>query len=113
MEILLEYRTITNEESVENQMSCIVNLFDFYSAIRREELYLKYLKKLCSLHEASTNWSEAACTLLQFADQLSWTDRPLRGALWDRHRSCKTHRYNISNKYDFQPRSLFSFLPGL
>ncbi len=92
MEILLEYRTIASEEGVENQMSCIVNLFDFYAGIRREELYLKYLKKLCWLHEVSGNWSEAACTLLQFADQLTWTDRPLRGALWDRHRMCKTHR---------------------
>ncbi len=34
MEILLEYRAIITEESKENQMSCIVNLFDFYQHIK-------------------------------------------------------------------------------
>ncbi len=116
MEFLLEYRTIASEEGVENQvlllvtssttvismrrdnftvltlqMSCIVNLFDFYQSIRYEELYLKYLKKLCSLHEMCGNWSEAACTLLQYAELLLWTERPLRNT-WERHRGCRTHR---------------------
>jgi dedicator of cytokinesis protein 1 len=46
-------------------MSCCVHLLDFYHNIGREELYVKYLKKLSSLHEQSHNWAEAGFTIMQ------------------------------------------------
>jgi tetratricopeptide (TPR) repeat protein len=91
-ELLLEYRTITQqEESKENQMSCIVNVLDFYKGIDRDELYVKYLKKLCSLHEQCQNWAEAAFTLLQYSDSLEWSERPVKH-IWKKHASCRTQR---------------------
>jgi len=47
------------------QMSCCVHLLDFYHEIKREELYVKYLKKLSVLHEQSHNWAEAGFTIMQ------------------------------------------------
>ena len=46
-------------------MSCCVHLLDFYHEIGREELYVKYLKKLSVLHEQSHNWAEAGFTIMQ------------------------------------------------
>ena len=46
-------------------MSCCVHLLDFYHEIGREELYVKYLKKLSTLHEQCHNWAEAGFTIMQ------------------------------------------------
>ena len=46
-------------------MSCCVHLLDFYHEIGREELYVKYLKKLIALHEQCHNWAEAGFTVMQ------------------------------------------------
>jgi len=94
MDHLLAYRAAVDErDNVEGQMSCAHNLFQFYQDIGADELYLKYLKKLCALHEQCGNFAESACTLLQYAEQLTWTDRPLRASgVWERHSGCKTHR---------------------
>ena len=59
MELLLEYRSIRQEESRDNQMSCIVNLLDFYSEHGREEMFARHLKKLYDLHIECENWAEA------------------------------------------------------
>ena len=93
MESLLEYRTISMEttEIYENQMSCILKLAEFYNQIKYEQLYSKYLKKLCNLHEMSNNWAEAAFTLLQYTKNLKWTDKSLK-TLWEKHKNCRTHR---------------------
>lgn len=72
-------------------MSCIVNLLDFYLTINCEELYIKYVKKLASLHEQCSNWAEAASTLLLYSDSLQWSERPLK-FIWKKHTYCKTHR---------------------
>ena len=98
IECLLEYRTIANaagDDGVENQMSCIVNLLSFYQGISCEELYVKYLKKLCALHEGCGNYSEAAFVLLQYSELLTFSDRGLKSGTnlsWERHRGCRTHR---------------------
>jgi dedicator of cytokinesis protein 1 len=92
MELLLEYRTTNiSNDSKENQMSCIVNLLDFYERIGREDLYIKYLKELTSLHEKCQNHAEAGYTILQYARLLEWTDQPL-AYCWDKYRRCTTHR---------------------
>ena len=63
MELLLEYRSIRQEESRDNQMSCIVNLLEFYNEHRREEMFIRHLKKLYDLHMECENWAEAGFTL--------------------------------------------------
>ena len=67
IELLLEYRaTKISNDSRENQMSCIVNLLTFYSdEYKREDLYVKYLKELATLHEKCHNQAEAGFTILR------------------------------------------------
>lgn len=92
MEILLEYRITLNDESKELQMYCVANLIHFYKKIDNQELYIKYLKKLSFLHESCQNWAEAGCTLLQLANLLEWSDRPLSREWQDSNRSALTQR---------------------
>ena len=67
IELLLEYRaTKISNDSRENQMSCIVNLLTFYSdEYKRDDLYVKYLKELATLHEKCHNQAEAGFTILR------------------------------------------------
>ena len=77
MERLLEYRSIITDENRENRMSCTVNLLNFYNGIGRQEMYIRYLNKLCDLHLECDNFTEAAYTLQLHAELLSWSDEPL------------------------------------
>ncbi|TRY70430.1 hypothetical protein TCAL_09293 [Tigriopus californicus] len=92
IEILLEYRTTLNDESKEFQMYCVANLIQFYKNINYQELYIKYLKKLAHLHETCQNWAEAGCTLLQLANLLEWSDRPLSREWQHQNQSIRTQR---------------------
>ncbi|XP_023601649.1 LOW QUALITY PROTEIN: dedicator of cytokinesis protein 1 [Myotis lucifugus] len=74
MERLLDYRTIMHDESKENRMSCTVNVLNFYKEIEREEMYIRYLYKLCDLHKECDNYTEAAYTLLLHAKLLKWSE---------------------------------------
>ncbi|XP_038599409.1 dedicator of cytokinesis protein 1 isoform X1 [Tachyglossus aculeatus] len=74
MERLLDYRTIMHDENKENQMSCTVNVLNFYKEIEREEMYIRYLYKLCDLHRECDNYTEAAYTLLLHAKLLKWSE---------------------------------------
>ncbi|MEE6479051.1 hypothetical protein FKM82_012113 [Ascaphus truei] len=76
LENLLDYRTIANDESEENRMSCTVNLLNFYKEKKREDIYIRYLYKLRDLHLNSENYTEAAYTLLLHAELLQWSDKP-------------------------------------
>ena len=40
---------------------------NFYREINRTEMYVRYLHKLCDLHQECDNYTEAAFTLLQHA----------------------------------------------
>ena len=82
MELLLEYRSIRQEESRDNQMSCIVNLLEFYNEHKREEMYIRHLKKLYDLHMECENWAEAGFTLEKQAKMLRWTEENLNPRLW-------------------------------
>uniref|UniRef100_A0A8C5IA94 Dedicator of cytokinesis 1 n=1 Tax=Gouania willdenowi TaxID=441366 RepID=A0A8C5IA94_GOUWI len=76
LERLLDYRTIMHDENKENRMSCTVNVLNFYKEIDREEMYIRYLYKLCDLHKECDNYTEAAYTLLLHAKLLKWSDEP-------------------------------------
>ncbi|XP_075063292.1 dedicator of cytokinesis protein 5 [Mixophyes fleayi] len=76
LENLLDYRTIANDESEENRMSCTVNLLNFYKEKKREDIYIRYVYKLRDLHVSKENYTEAAYTLLLHAELLQWSDKP-------------------------------------
>uniref|UniRef100_A0A673J0X5 Dedicator of cytokinesis protein 1-like n=1 Tax=Sinocyclocheilus rhinocerous TaxID=307959 RepID=A0A673J0X5_9TELE len=73
LERLLDYRTIMHDENKENRMSCTVNVLNFYKEIEREEMYIRYLYKLCDLHKECDNYTEAGYTLLLHAKLLKVT----------------------------------------
>ncbi|XP_068610915.1 dedicator of cytokinesis protein 1 [Brachionichthys hirsutus] len=85
LERLLDYRTITHDENKENRMSCTVNVLNFYKEIKREEMYIRYLYKLCDLHKECDNYTEAAYTLLLHAKLLKWSDEPCAAHLTQRY----------------------------
>ncbi|KAF3838425.1 hypothetical protein F7725_010193, partial [Dissostichus mawsoni] len=68
---LLDYRTVMNDDSRNNRMSCTVNLLNFYKDINREGMYLY---KLRDLHLEGENYTEAAYTLLLHSRLLKWLD---------------------------------------
>ncbi|KAM3924321.1 dedicator of cytokinesis protein 5 [Leptodactylus fuscus] len=76
LENLLDYRTIANDESEENRMSCTVNLLNFYKEKKREDIYIRYVYKLRDLHLSKENYTEAAYTLLLHAELLQWSEKP-------------------------------------
>ncbi|XP_072940797.1 dedicator of cytokinesis protein 3 [Epargyreus clarus] len=74
LERLLDYRAVMQgAEHRDKRMSATVNLLNFYkNEIDRKEMYLRYVYKLHDLHIASDNFVEAGCTLLLYAETLSW-----------------------------------------
>uniref|UniRef100_A0A6Q2YGF5 Dedicator of cytokinesis 3 n=1 Tax=Esox lucius TaxID=8010 RepID=A0A6Q2YGF5_ESOLU len=52
---------------------------NFYkSEINKEDMYIRYIHKLCDLHLQAEDYTEAAFTLLLYWELLHWEDRPLR-----------------------------------
>lgn len=80
MERLLDYRDCMKGDETENKkVGCTVNLMNFYkSEINKEEMYIRYIHKLCDMHLQAENYTEAAFTLLLYWELLQWEDRPLR-----------------------------------
>ncbi|KAJ8260316.1 hypothetical protein GJAV_G00179570 [Gymnothorax javanicus] len=80
MERLLDYRDCMKGEETENKkIGCTVNLLNFYkSEINKEEMYIRYIHKLCDMHLQAENYTEAAFTLLLYWELLHWDERPLR-----------------------------------
>eukprot|EP00057_Strongylocentrotus_purpuratus_P006618 XP_011661092.1 PREDICTED: dedicator of cytokinesis protein 1 isoform X2 [Strongylocentrotus purpuratus] len=74
---LLDYRAIIHTDNKENRMSCIVNLLNFYKDMDRQDMYTRYLYKLCDLHLECDNYTEAGFTLQLQADRIKWSDSPL------------------------------------
>ncbi|XP_050668990.1 dedicator of cytokinesis protein 3-like [Leptidea sinapis] len=74
LERLLDYRAVMQgAEHRDKRMSATVNLLNFYkNEIDRKEMYLRYVYKLHDLHISSDNFVEAGCTLLLYAETLSW-----------------------------------------
>uniref|UniRef100_A0AAY4C004 Dedicator of cytokinesis 3 n=1 Tax=Denticeps clupeoides TaxID=299321 RepID=A0AAY4C004_9TELE len=95
MERLLDYRYLTASQilichfakSQKNFFICICQLTGFFlahlqnfykSEINKEEMYIRYIHKLCDMHLQAENYTEAAFTLLLYWELLQWDDRPLR-----------------------------------
>ncbi|CAH1782976.1 unnamed protein product [Owenia fusiformis] len=105
---LLEYRDVIDDENKENRMMCTVNLLNFYHDINRQEMYIRYLHKLCDLHLECDNYTEAANTLMLYAKLLKWSNETLPTMfVSDRHPNCRSHRslkevlyYDIIGYYD-------------
>lgn len=108
MDRLLQYRSIANDESKENRMSCTVNLLEFYNEINRKEMYIRYLHKLCDLHLECENFIEAGFALKQHARLLNWSDDVLPNLLRSsKYPHCDTHKdlkeqlyYDIVENFD-------------
>nr|XP_033781897.1 dedicator of cytokinesis protein 3 isoform X1 [Geotrypetes seraphini] len=135
MERLLDYRDCMKEDETENKkIGCTVNLMNFYkSEINKEEMYIRYIHKLCDMHMQAENYTEAAFTLLLYWELLQWEDRPLRDFLhypaqteWQRKETlcrkiihyfnkgkcwefgiplCRDLAYQYENLYDYQSLS--------
>ncbi|XP_029991161.1 dedicator of cytokinesis protein 3 isoform X9 [Sphaeramia orbicularis] len=80
MERLLDYRDCMKGDETENKkIGCTVNLLNFYkSEINKEEMYIRYIHKLCDMHLQAENFTEAAFTLLLYWELLHWDERPLK-----------------------------------
>uniref|UniRef100_A0A669DFZ3 Dedicator of cytokinesis 3 n=1 Tax=Oreochromis niloticus TaxID=8128 RepID=A0A669DFZ3_ORENI len=80
MERLLDYRDCMKGDETENKkIGCTVNLLNFYkSEINKEEMYIRYIHKLCDMHLQAENYTEAAFTLLLYWELLQWDERPLK-----------------------------------
>ncbi|XP_040558501.1 dedicator of cytokinesis protein 1 isoform X4 [Gallus gallus] len=57
---------------------------NFYKEIEREEMYIRYLYKLCDLHKECDNYTEAAYTLLLHAKLLKWSEEACAAHLTQR-----------------------------
>ncbi|XP_063105006.1 dedicator of cytokinesis protein 3 isoform X11 [Cavia porcellus] len=113
MERLLDYRDCMKGEETENKkIGCTVNLMNFYkSEINKEEMYIRYIHKLCDMHLQTENYTEAAFTLLLYCELLQWEDRPLREFLhypsqteWQRKEGlCRKiiHYFNKGKSWEF------------
>ncbi|KAJ7316704.1 hypothetical protein JRQ81_002866 [Phrynocephalus forsythii] len=113
MERLLDYRDCMKGEETENKkIGCTVNLMNFYkSEINKEEMYIRYIHKLCDMHLQAENYTEAAFTLLLYCELLQWEERPLREFLhypsqteWQRKENlCRKiiHYFNKGKSWEF------------
>lgn len=83
MRLLIAYRqSMSSSEGRGKQMSCLVDLLNFYKEQDRVDLHLKYLFRLSDMHLEVENHVEAALTLKLYTDELKFCDRnlsPLEG----------------------------------
>uniref|UniRef100_A0A8B9CUW4 Dedicator of cytokinesis 2 n=1 Tax=Anser brachyrhynchus TaxID=132585 RepID=A0A8B9CUW4_9AVES len=101
LEKLLDYRTVMNDESKDNRMSCTVNLLNFYKDINREGMYIRYLYKLRDLHLDCENYTEAAYTLLLHTWLLKWSDEQCAPQVMSTEFQCsQTYRHLKENLYE-------------
>uniref|UniRef100_A0A8C7GGV2 Dedicator of cytokinesis 3 n=1 Tax=Oncorhynchus kisutch TaxID=8019 RepID=A0A8C7GGV2_ONCKI len=74
MERLLDYRECMKGDEMENKkIGGSSNLM-----MNKEEMYIRYIHKLCDLHLQAEDYTESAFTLLLYWELLHWEDRPLR-----------------------------------
>ncbi|GAA6106955.1 dedicator of cytokinesis protein 3 isoform X2 [Tachysurus ichikawai] len=76
---ILDKDCMKGDETENKKIGCTVNLLNFYkSEINKEEMYIRYIHKLCDMHLQAENYTEAAFSLLLYWELLQWEDRPLR-----------------------------------
>ncbi|KAH6928334.1 hypothetical protein HPB50_014410 [Hyalomma asiaticum] len=73
---LLDYRSVMEgAENRDKRMSCTVNLLRFYrEEVGRQEMFVRYVHKLCELHLPAEHFAEAAFALRLHADLLPWEE---------------------------------------
>ncbi|XP_062855261.1 dedicator of cytokinesis protein 3-like [Trichomycterus rosablanca] len=76
-ERLLEYRhSVRGEDADSKKLGA--NIMNFYkNEITKEDMYIRYIHKLCDLHLQMHNYTEAAFTLLLYWELLQWCEQPL------------------------------------
>uniref|UniRef100_UPI00358F211C dedicator of cytokinesis protein 3-like n=1 Tax=Myxine glutinosa TaxID=7769 RepID=UPI00358F211C len=79
MERLLNYRDcMKGDDGEEKKIGCAVTLLNFYKTeINKEEMYVRYIHKLCDMHLQAQNFTEAGLTLQLYAELIGWGERPL------------------------------------
>uniref|UniRef100_A0AAR2LPT8 Dedicator of cytokinesis 3 n=1 Tax=Pygocentrus nattereri TaxID=42514 RepID=A0AAR2LPT8_PYGNA len=78
IERLLDYRCVVRGEETESK-KLGANIMNFYKCeITKEDMYIRYIHKLCDLHLQMHNYTEAAFTLLLYWELLQWSEQPLR-----------------------------------
>uniref|UniRef100_A0A8B9L4G3 Dedicator of cytokinesis 3 n=1 Tax=Astyanax mexicanus TaxID=7994 RepID=A0A8B9L4G3_ASTMX len=78
IERLLDYRCVCVGEETESK-KLGANIMNFYKCeITKEDMYIRYIHKLCDLHLQMHNYTEAAFTLLLYWELLQWSEQPLR-----------------------------------
>ncbi|MED6277817.1 Dedicator of cytokinesis protein 3, partial [Characodon lateralis] len=100
VERILDYRDCMKGDEMENKkIGGTVNLMNFYkSEVNKEDMYIRYIHKLCDLHLQAEDFTEAAFILLLYWELLQWEDRPLRDFL---HYPCQSEwqrKENLSRK---------------
>ncbi|XP_061187697.1 dedicator of cytokinesis protein 3-like isoform X2 [Saccostrea echinata] len=76
LERLLDYRQVCGgEDHKSSHMKCTFNILNFYKDnTNKEEMYIRYIKKLYDLHLTAQNYVEAGLTLKLYAQLLQWRD---------------------------------------
>ncbi|XP_060738039.1 dedicator of cytokinesis protein 3-like [Tachysurus vachellii] len=77
IERLLDYRDSMRGEEAENKKLGA----NIMCEITKEDMYIRYIHKLCELHLQVHNYTEAAFTLLLYWELLQWCEQPLRDLL--------------------------------
>uniref|UniRef100_A0A3B4GVY5 Dedicator of cytokinesis protein 3-like n=1 Tax=Pundamilia nyererei TaxID=303518 RepID=A0A3B4GVY5_9CICH len=101
---------------------CFVSSQNFYkSEINKEEMYIRYIHKLCDMHLQAENYTEAAFTLLLYWELLHWDERPLKEFLhypaqteWHRKEGlCRKviHYFNKGKRNEAELSSICSLPP--
>ncbi|XP_060079192.1 dedicator of cytokinesis protein 4-like [Ylistrum balloti] len=83
LERLLDYRNVYDgEENSDRRMQSTFNILNFYKDnSNRQEMYMRYIKKLYDLHLSAKNYVEAGLTLQLYAKLLNWTDDIKQGEM--------------------------------
>ncbi|CAB1336119.1 unnamed protein product, partial [Coregonus sp. 'balchen'] len=109
------------DEMENKKMGGSSNLMNFYkSEVNKEEMYIRYIHKLCDLHLQAEDYTEAAFTLLLYWELLHWEDRPLREFLhyptqseWQRKeglsRKCWEYGISLCRELAFQYETLYDY----
>uniref|UniRef100_A0AAQ4QF60 Dedicator of cytokinesis 3 n=1 Tax=Gasterosteus aculeatus aculeatus TaxID=481459 RepID=A0AAQ4QF60_GASAC len=75
MERLLDYRDCMKGDETENKKIGYTNFYK--SEINKEEMYIRYIHKLCDMHLQAENYT-AAFTLLLYWELLNWEEKLLK-----------------------------------
>ncbi|XP_021369195.1 dedicator of cytokinesis protein 4-like isoform X3 [Mizuhopecten yessoensis] len=83
LERLLDYRNVYDgEDNGDRRMQSTFNILNFYKDnSNRQEMYMRYIKKLYDLHLSAKNFVEAGLTLQLYAKLLNWTDNIKQGEM--------------------------------